>query len=155
MRGKQSLVCGKIHIWVIKTQLSNANEFFTNTQSWQHWHYCQLVLPYVCSFLFYFHHLKLVNLKLEIKGYWGLHLMVTCLILMTELKQSWQCWYSWIAESLWKTLLFSFQWPCSTSQLSASEAGIPWTKSWVPRLELHNNACFVCLKFLQYMTLWL
>ena len=42
---------------------------FTNAQDWQYYHYYQLCIPYVCSFLHYLHHVKLVNLKLEISGY--------------------------------------------------------------------------------------
>ena len=42
--------------------------FFTNTQSWQYWHYCQLCIPYIYSFLLYFHHMMLANVKLIING---------------------------------------------------------------------------------------
>ena len=44
-------------------------EFFTNTQSWQCWHYCQNLFLHVCSFLHYLHQLMLVNVKLKINGY--------------------------------------------------------------------------------------
>ena len=62
-------------------------------------------LPYICSFRLYLHQLMVVNVKLDIKGYMrivfqGYMLNWTRGLLMAEVKLSWQCWYSHIAESL-------------------------------------------------------
>ena len=37
------------------------------------------------------------------------HILLDKLILMVEMKQSWQYWHSYIVESLWKTLLNSLE----------------------------------------------
>ena len=69
------------------------------------------VFTYICSFLLYLQQMISVNMKLEIKGYMGIIFQGqmpywNSWFLMAELKQSWQCWHSCIAESLWKTFLY-------------------------------------------------
>ena len=44
----------------------SSNEFFTNTPSWQ-CYYCQLYVPYICSFLHSLPQLVLANLKWDFK----------------------------------------------------------------------------------------
>ena len=67
---------------------------------WQYWHYYELCFPiFAVSFL-----MILVNMKLYMSvDTWGLHLRVESQ--MAHLKQSWQYWHSFVAESLWKTSL--------------------------------------------------
>ena len=89
---------------------AHALEFFTNTQSWQCWHHCQLCIPCIWSFSLYLLQLMLVNVKLEIKRGMripcqGYTFYRTSWFLMAGPKQSWQCWHFCIARSLWKTLL--------------------------------------------------
>ena len=84
---------------------------FTNTQNWQHWHYCQLCNPtYLQFFVPYLHWRMVVNMKFNISDEmriifqgWKLHWSRS--FLMAELKRSWQCCHSCIMESLWKTLV--------------------------------------------------
>ena len=75
--------------------------FFTNTQNWQHWHY---IFPYICSFMLYFHHMMLVNVKLDVSGYKsiifrGCRRHWSGSFVMAQLKRS---WHSCIEMSLWK-----------------------------------------------------
>ena len=55
-----------LHIWSWAIDMSF--EFFTNTQGWQCWHYCQFCVPIYLQFCLYLHQLVSVNVKLEIKG---------------------------------------------------------------------------------------
>ena len=82
---------------------SSIFEFFTSTQSWQCWHYCQLCVPIYCSFLPYLHQLMLVSVKLEIERYinvifQGYTFYWTRWFLMAHLKPSWQCGHSCIVN---------------------------------------------------------
>ena len=87
--------------------LSNTNVFFTITQSWQCWRYCQLCIPIHLEFSSFLQQMMPVNVKLDINGYMriifeGYMFYWNSWFIMVELKQSWQCWHSCIAESLWK-----------------------------------------------------
>ena len=65
--------------------------FFTNTHNWQCWHCCQLCIPIYLEFPFYLHHMRLVNVKLDVSGcrriiFQGCTLDWRSSLLMTQLK---------------------------------------------------------------------
>ena len=67
------------------------------------------VFTHICSFLLYLDQLMWVNVKLEIKVHMrnifqGYIFYLTSWFLMTELKQSWQCWHSCIMETSWNSI---------------------------------------------------
>ena len=75
--------------------------FFTKAQNWHYWHYCQLCI----QFLLYLHHMMLVNVKLDVSGHKRIRFQCCRLhwyysFLITQLKQNWQYYHSYIAESL-------------------------------------------------------
>ena len=97
--------------------------FFTQTQNWQYWHYCQLgfcINTYIYSFLRYLHHMMLVNVELDVRGCKGISFQCwrfhwSSSILIAELKQSWQYWHSCTVQRSLKTLLLNSQnWPACT-----------------------------------------
>ena len=76
--------------------------FFTITQSWQCWHYCQLCIPTNLQFSSLF--ASTVVRKCEIRNQGvhedyisRLHAYWNNQFLLAELKRSWQCWHSCIA----------------------------------------------------------
>ena len=86
---------------------------FMNPQIWQYCHYCQLLFPYICSFLLNMCHVILVNVKLYISMYrrvifQGYRFFGILIISSGTAKQSWQYWHSCIVESLLKTIMGFF-----------------------------------------------
>ena len=91
----------------------STNRVFTNTQIWQYCHYCQLLFPYICSFLRNMCHVIVVNVKLYISMYrrvifQGYRFFGILIISSGTAKQSWQYWHSCIVESLLKTIMGFF-----------------------------------------------
>ena len=69
---------------------------------------------YIYSFLLYLHHMMLVNVELDVRGYKGISFQCwrfhwSSSILIAELKQIWQYWHSCNVERSWKTLLLNSQ----------------------------------------------
>ena len=89
-----------------RTQFGKSHSFFSQSHKVGNVGIiANFVFPYFCSFLLYLQQMMSIKAKLEIKGYiriifQGCVIYVNSLFLMAELKKSWQCWHSCIAESL-------------------------------------------------------
>ena len=107
-------------MWVITTQFLNPQlfylssvysiGFFTNTQRWQYWHYCQFCIPIHLQFPSLFAPYNFS--KCEIRCQWSIRVLYfktsahwSGSFWMAQLRRSCQYWHSGIADSLWKTLL--------------------------------------------------
>ena len=80
---------------------------FTNTQSWQCWHYCQLCIPIYLLFptLFFYNYVSKCEIRFEripdtVIRFRGCKFCWFASCPTAQPKQSWQCWHSCVMERL-------------------------------------------------------